>query len=243
MRRSERLRRWFFPPEVELPEAARRIVRAVYPTLDLERVRFHVGIPHVFNVLDIQGITLPGKVSPRRTRIYIEPRFWRPESVDGMGLILHEVYHALQIQEAGPGLGLLRPFVILYLAIAAGNRFRYAGHPLEDDAYCLAGDWGSRFESAFKRGNFTEEGCACLATSASGLRFWTRLAESAPGWRRVAAGRLPGAIRTTLLGLLSPWVAGWLLLWTAVIAFLGLLKGLVEALGALAVGLLRVAKR
>lgn len=243
MRRSERLRRWFFPPEVELPEAARRVVRAVYPTLDLGAVRFHLGIPHVFQILAIQGITLPGRVSPRRTRIYIEPRYWQPASVDGLGLILHETFHALQLQEAGPGLGLLRPFVILYLAIAAGNRFRYAGHPLEDDAYCLAGDWESRFESSFQGLEVTEEGCACLATSASGLRFWTRLADSVPGWRRVAAGRLPRTVRTALLGLLSPWVAGWLLLWTAVIAFLGLLKGLVEGIGAVAVAVLRIAKR
>ncbi|HSN87967.1 MAG TPA: hypothetical protein VL025_14505 [Thermoanaerobaculia bacterium] len=243
MRRSERLRRWFFPPEVELPEAARRVVGAVYPTLDLGAVRFHLGIPHVFKILAIQGITLPGRVSPRRTRIYIEPRYWQPASVDGLGLILHEAFHALQLQEAGPGLGLLRPFVILYLAIAAGNRFRYAGHPLEDDAYCLAGDWESRFESSFQGLEVTEEGCACLATSASGLRFWTRLADSVPGWRRVAAGRLPRAARTALLGLLSPWVAGWLLLWTAVIAFLGLLKGLVEGIGAVAVAVLRMANR
>lgn len=243
MRRSERVRRWFFPPEVELPEAARRIVRAVYPTLDLGAVRFHLGIPHVFNILAIQGITLPGRVSPRRVRIYIEPRYWRPRTLDGMGLILHETFHALQLQEAGPGLGLLRPFVVLYLAIAAGNRFRYAGHPLEDDAYCLAGDGESRFESSFQGVEITEEGCACLATSASGLRFWSRLADSVPGWRRVAAVRLPRAVRTALLGLLTPWAAGWLLLWTAVIGCLGLLKALVEGLGAAAVGALRIVNR
>ena len=243
MRRSERLRRWFFPPEVELPEAARRIVRAVYPTLDLGAVRFHLGIPHVFHILAIQGITLPGRISPRRVRIYIEPRFWRPDTVDGLGLILHEAFHALQIQEAGPGLGLLRPFVVLYLAIAAGNRFRYAGHPLEDDAYCLAGDWESRFESSFQGLEITEEECACLATSASGLRFWSRLAESFPGWRKIAAGRLPRAARAALLALLSPWVAGWLLLWTSVIVFLGLLKALVEGVGAVAVAALRIANR
>ncbi len=243
MRRSERLRRRFFPPEVELPEAARRIVRAVYPTLDLGAVRFHLGIPHVFRILAIQGITLPGRISPRRTRIYIKRRYWRPHTVDGMGLILHEAFHALQLQEAGPGLGLLRPFVVLYLAIAAGNRFRYAGHPLEDDAYCLAGDWESRFELAFQGLEITEEECACLATAASGLRFWSRLAQSVPGWRRVAAGRLPRVLRAALLGLLFPWVAGWLLLWTSVIAFLGLLKAIVEGVGAVAVAALRIANR
>lgn len=228
---------------MELPEAARRIVRTVYPTLDLGAVRFHVGIPHVLHILDIQGITLPGRISPRRVRIYIAPRYWRPHHGGGMGLILHEAFHALQIQEAGPGLGLLRPFVILYLAIAAGNRFRYAGHPLEDDAYGLEEAWESLFGSSFPGIGLPEEECACLATSASGLRFWGRLAESVPGWRRVAFGRLPRAARAVLLGLLAPWVAVWLGLWTAVIAFLGLLKGLVEGIGAVAVAVLRIANR
>lgn len=223
--RAERLKRWLFPPEVELPEPARRVLQSVYPTLDLRRLRFHLGIPHVFNLFAIQGITLPGKLSPRRTRIYIEPRFWNPGSLDGLGLLLHEAYHALQLQEAGPGIGLLRPFLVLYLACAAGNRFRYGGHPMEDDAYGLAGDRASRFESLFHGKEVTPEGCDCLATPASGLRFWERLAESAPG-------RLPRLLRV-------PWAALWLLLWTAIVAVLALAKGVVECVGAVLVLLLR----
>ena len=216
-----RLRQWFFPPEVELPEPARRVLQSVYPTLDLRGVRFHLGIPHVFNLLAIQGITLPGRLRPRRARIYIDPRFWNPGSVDGLGLLLHEAYHALQLQEAGPGIGLLRPFLVLYLACAAGNRFRYAGHPMEDDAYGLAGDRYSRFESLFDGKEVTPEGCDCLATPASGLRFWERLAESAPG-------RLPRFLRI-------PWAGIWLLLWTLVVAVLALAKGLLEGAGAVLV--------
>lgn len=223
--RAERLERWLFPPEVELPEPARQILRSVYPTLDLRGLRFHLGIPHVFNLFAIQGITLPGKVFPRRTRIYIEPRYWQPGSVDGLGLLLHEAYHALQLQEAGPGIGLLRPFLVLYLACAAGNRFRYAGHPMEDDAYRVAGDRESLFESRFHDQEVTPEGCDCLATPASGLRFWRRLAESAPG-------RLPWLLRL-------PWAGIWLLLWTAIVAVLALGKGLVEGIGAVLVLLLR----
>lgn len=228
-RRAERLRRWFFPPEVELPEHARRVLQAVYPTLDLKELRFHLGIPHVFNMFAIQGITLPGKLRPRRMRIYIEPQFWDPGSVDGLGLLLHESYHALQIQDAGFGLGFLRPFMVLYLACAAGNRFRYAGHPMEDDAYQVAGDSESRFEATFRTGDIVPEACECMATPSSGLSFWRRLAESTPGWRR--AGE-------SLRILLIPWVALWLLFWTLAVAILAAIKGLVEMLGALAVGLL-----
>lgn len=226
--RAERLRRWLFPPEVELPEPARRVLRSVYPTLDLRGVRFHLGIPHVFNAFAIQGITLPGKLLPRRTRIYIDPRYWDPGSVQGLGLLLHEAYHALQIQEAGPGIGLLRPFLVLYLACAAGNRFRYAGHPMEDDAYGLAGDRESRFESMFHGKEITAEECGCLATPASGLRFWERLARSAPG-------RLPRFLRV-------PWAGIWLLLWTVITALLALAKGLVEGIGALVLAVLRAVR-
>jgi hypothetical protein len=225
--RAERLQRWLFPPEVELPEPARRVLQSVYPTLDLRGLRFHLGIPHVFNLFAIQGITLPGKVFPRRTRIYIEPRYWQPGSVEGLGLLLHEAYHALQLQEAGPGIGLLRPFLVLYLACAAGNRFRYAGHPMEDDAYRLAGDRESLFESLFHGKEVSHEGCECLATPGSGLRFWERLAESAPGGRR-----LPSLLRV-------PWAALWLLVWTTAVAVLALVKGLVESVGAVLVLLLR----
>jgi hypothetical protein len=225
--RAERLRRWFFPPEVELPEHALRVLRAVYPTLDLKELRFHLGIPHVFHMFEIQGITLPGKLRPRRARIYIEPGYWDPGSPDGLGLLLHEAYHALQIQEAGPGLGLLRPVMILYLACAASNRFRYAGHPMEDDAYRVAGDSESWFESTFRIGDIVPEACECMATPSSGLSFWRRLAESTPGWGR--AGR-------SLRILMTPWVAVWLLLWTAVVAILAVAKGVVEMLGALAAG-------
>ncbi|MEA2564127.1 MAG: hypothetical protein QOH06_5631 [Acidobacteriota bacterium] len=223
--RAERLQRWLFPPEVELPEPARQILRSVYPTLDLRGLRFHLGIPHFFNLFAIQGITLPGRIFPRRARIYIEPRFWNPGSVDGLGLLLHEAYHALQLQEAGPGIGLLRPFLVLYLACAAGNRFRYAGHPMEDDAYRLAGDRESLFESLFHGKEISHEGCECLATPGSGLRFWERLAASAPG-------RLPRLFRL-------PWAALWLLFWTSAVAVLALAKGLVEGAGALLVLLLR----
>ncbi|MES1240671.1 MAG: hypothetical protein ABUT39_03535 [Acidobacteriota bacterium] len=224
---AERLRRWFFPPEVELPEHVRQLVRTIYPTLDLKALRFHLGIPHVFNLFAIQGITLPGRLRPRRARIYVDRQYWDPGSVEGLGLLLHEAYHALQIQEGGPGLGLLRPFLILYLACAAGNGFRYAGHPMEDDAYGLAGDPESRFETTFRAADIGPEACECMATPSSGLAFWRRLAESAPGWRRAGRG---------LRALLTPWVALWFLFWTSAVAILAILKGLVEMLGALAVG-------
>jgi len=96
---------------------------------------------------------------------------------------------------------------------------------MEDDAYRLAGDRESLFESLFHGKEVSHEGCACLATPGSGLRFWQRLIESAPG-------RLPHLLRV-------PWAGGSLLFWTAAVAVLALTKGLVEGVGAVLVLLLR----
>jgi len=226
---AARWRERLFPPRIELPDAARELVRIVLPTLDLERVDFHLGIPAGVPRQSTGGITLPATLSLRRIRIFIHPHSWDPESVQGLGLILHESFHALQIQEAGPGLGLARPFVILYLACSAGTGFRYPLHPLEIDAYRLAGRWSSAFESAFRHRIGRVEETARLAVRSSGLRFWPLLAESFPGWRRA-----PAPLRI----LLSPAVALWLGLWTSAAVLLELSRALLEGAGGLALAIL-----
>jgi len=205
--RARRLWRWLLPEEVELPEEARRTLAALYPSLDLDRVRFHLGLPH-FIAGVANGITLPGVFSPRRCRIYIQRGYWRPDTTDGLDLLAHEAFHALQMQESGPGLGLVRPFIILYLACAASNGFLYRGHPMETDAYAVAGRRSSRFHTA----------CACgalddLTVPTSGLSFWRQLAVSAPG------------------GLLGAPL--WLLVWTGATAILWLTWLVTVGIGAL----------
>jgi hypothetical protein len=211
--RARRLWRWLFPEEVELPEEARRTLAALYPSLDLSRVRFHIGLPHLLHGI-ASGITLPGALSPRLCRVYIQRWHWRPEAPERLGLLVHEAFHALQMQEAGPGLGLIRPFIILYLACAAGNGFLYRGHPMEVDAYCVAGRRGSLFERTCECGGGLDE----IVVRTSGLAFWRRLAASAPGGR------------------FAPWVLIWLLAWTGAAAFLWLGWLLVVGAGALAAG-------
>ncbi len=210
--RARGLWRKLFPEEVELPEEARRTLAALYPALDLGRVRFHRGLPHLLAGV-ASGITLPGVLSPRLCRIYVEPRHWRPETANGLGLLAHEAFHALQMQEAGPGLGLVRPFIILYLACAAGNGFLYRGHPMEDDAYCVAGRRASRFEMACACGGAVEE----IAVPSSGLAFWRKLARSAPG----------GAIGAPV----------WLLAWTGAAAILWAVWLATVAAGTVAAGI------
>jgi hypothetical protein len=227
--RGERLRTWarrlwrkLFPEEVELPKEARRTLAALYPALDLGRVRFHRGLPHLLAGA-ASGITLPGVLSPRLCRIYIQRRSWRPETPDGLDLLAHEAFHALQMQEAGPGLGLVRPFIVLYLACAAGNGFLYRGHPMEDDAYCVAGRRGSLFERTCACGGALDE----IAVRTSGLGFWRRLAASAPGgpvgapfwllaWTGAAALLWVAWLATVGAGALAAgavWLSGTFLCW------------------------------
>jgi hypothetical protein len=218
-----RLWRWSFPEPVEPPPAARAVLARVYPTLDLSRVGFHRGLPHVLNLFAIEAITLPATLSLGRTRVYFRPRAWDPDSTDGVALLLHEAFHALQLQESGRGPGLLRPFIVLYLACAAANRFRYAGHPLEEAAYEVAGRAGSRFERGVRAAAPAPlaEGGACAATASSGLVPAALLAAGAPGGVRALA-------------------PPWLLLWALATAVLWLAALAVEAACALAAGLLRV---
>ena len=168
-------------------------------------------------------MVLPASLSPRRCRIYIAPRCWRGDSVADPGLLLHEAFHALQVQESGPGLGALHPFLILYVACAARNGFFYSHrHPMEADAYHLAGKRSSLFESRRATGSLD---LAEIATRTSGLAFWRKLARSAPG-----AG--------TLLSM--PMLPLWLLAWTGAVALLWVARLLVEGIGAVAAAVLWV---
>lgn len=197
--RAEAVRRWFFPPAVELPAGLDQVLGLVFPRLDRRRIRYHRGLPHLLNWIPNQAITLPA-LAPRAGSVYIHRDCCEIDSLDRMGLYVHESYHLLQLQESGWGLGLARPFIVLYLACAAANRFRYEGHPMESDAYRVAGKRRSLFEAAvgpdllplgFVRG---EPGCSCpdfgslsgccapAVTEASGVAFWRKLAASTPGY-------------------------------------------------------------
>ena len=231
---ARRLWRWFFPEKISLPEEARAVLQALYPTLDLDAVVFHRGMPHLIRLLGGQAITIPAVFAPRRTRIYVEPWLWRPETVQGLGTLVHEAYHALQVQESRWGLGPFRPFLALYFACGAANGFRYRGHPMEVDAYCLAGNRRSPFEAAMLAAG---EGCSALdccpplATSTSGLRFWAKLARSTPVVGRLADQKL-------LILLVSPVIGLWLAAWFLAVTVAWLARVLVEAAGALLAGAL-----
>jgi hypothetical protein len=234
--KAQRLWRWFFPERVRPPEDVLELLKTVYPKLDLSAVSFHLGTPHLIRLAGSMAITIPAVLAPRRTRIYVEPRHYDSHSVEGLGTLLHEAYHALQVQESGWGFGPFRPFMVLYFACGAANGFRYKGHPMEEDAYRLAGRRRSAFETSCGAAVPGPGEVACLAAESSEVRFWRKLAASAPGVRRLVT---PERERLGLLLLLgSPVIGPWLLVWTGAVALAWTARLLVESAGAAAAGLL-----
>lgn len=239
--RGRWLWQWFFPPRVALPAGTRRVLASLYPRLDLDAVTFHLGLPHFLRLAGAVAITLPALLAPRRTRVYVAPHHWQPESVEGLGTLAHEAYHALQAQEAGWGLGPFRPFLLLYLACAASNGFRYHGHPMEEDAYVLAGKRRSRFETTFAGAHpeAIETSAAGLAAPSSELRFWRKLAASTPIACRCYGESPRAALWLWLLAGLGALPVGiWLVLWSVAGALVWFGRLLVECLGAALAGLL-----
>lgn len=257
--------RWAVPPRVEPSPELVSVLRTVYPRLDLAHLRFHQGMPHFLSLGPYQAITLPETFSARRVGIYVRRGSFRTENVEDLGILVHEAFHALQIQETlgGWGLGLVRPFPILYLACAAANRFLYDGHPIEADAYEHAGRRASRFEQHCRAcvGGGEEvsdpailAGVAELVVESSSLAFWGKACRSAGlgplgrlaqalrrGWQRPALR--PGvALGFVLVGALAAlgalWLALWLSVWAAATAILWGLQLLVVGLSAGVAGVL-----
>lgn len=257
--------RWALPPRVVPPAELLEVLRTIYPRLDLARVNFRLGMPHLLSLGPYHAITLPETFGVRRIGIHVRCESFRTDSVEDLGILVHEAFHALQIQEAlgGWGIGLVRPFPVLYLACAAANRFLYEGHPIETDAYVHAGRRASRFEKHCRACSGGEEhppdpaslfGVAELVVEASGLAFWRKAWASAGlAWFGRAVSSLRCGWQTTglrpavVLGfvLLSPlaalgalWLAIWLAVWAGATAILWVLQVLVVALAAGVAGVL-----
>lgn len=140
---------WFFPTELYLPDCVQQLLELVYPDVDWGKVTFHDGWPHFLGIRDKEGLTLPHSFIPGRIRVYFKEGAWDPCSCGGLGLIVHEGFHVLQIQNVldGYGLGIANPTTVLYLACWANNGFSYDGHPAENAAYKVAGKPTSIFNS------------------------------------------------------------------------------------------------
>lgn len=133
----------------------RQVVGLVFPTLHLSRVRLRRGIPRIARRLRPRpgAITLPHPFVPGRVEIHFQPHRFQPASLRGLDLVLHESFHALQVQECGGrlGLGLAHPFILLYVSLMVAVGMIYPRHPMERDAYAQFGDRRSRLRALAER--------------------------------------------------------------------------------------------
>jgi hypothetical protein len=204
---------WYFPREISPPDCVLALLRTVYPTVDWDSVTFHDGIPHVISTGQ-SAITLPDTYSFTGIGVYFASGAWDTCSEDGLATIVHEGMHVLQLQGAigGVGLGFARPFIIQYLSCWAGHGFSYDEHPMEREAYRVAGcpsaspprcPQPSLFEACYdasrpvcdcssgspvlNQGNLNAfaAGCPGVVQRASSGSFWENIARCVPGFRAI----------------------------------------------------------
>jgi hypothetical protein len=110
-----------FPAEATLPECARELLAALYPTVRWSKVSFHPALPTALRYVTDIAITLPDPLTLRHIRIFVAEQKWDTRSMEWLGILVHECFHVVQYQEAlgGFGLGPIRIFPMKYLAALA----------------------------------------------------------------------------------------------------------------------------
>lgn len=232
-------RRFFFPRRLDVPDHVWETLERVYPTVDWGRVEFYEGWPHLLRGRGFRAITLPNPHSVHRINVYFTSDAWRPNTAGGLSTIVHEGYHVLQIQETwrGYGIGLVRPFLAAYLGNWAVNGFRYVDHPMEEEAYRVAGRRTSRYERYLRRADqpnvAKERPLPDFQETEPERTFWQRVRFFESVRPHDASRRVPHAAAAGLSAFASLlWVTGW----TAVLIVLWLLWLTVEGIGLLAAG-------
>lgn len=239
--------RFFFPRQVQLPALTRRRLEKIYPSVDWSRVRFFIGWPHLLKQSSFSAITLPDPHSLRRVNIYFQKEAWQPEHPKGFSTIVHEGYHVLQLFQAagGKGVGLVRPFIIRYLMGWAASGFSYQQHPMEKEAYQVAGTRDSLLERKGWEGmdqprlvelSWQEQ----LVRYVPGLKKGQKVLRAWKLRRKGSQEFYPGRLETTVLTGAAAFYAG---LWGAAVT--GVVLGLevaflaVEGIGVCVAGSVR----
>ena len=130
----ERLYKDAFGPKA-LSRCTKNWLKPYFPDLDLDSINIHSGIPW-YVPIDADGYT-------DGTDIYIKPGQYKPNSIDGQGLVGHELTHTRQYQQNGNW-----PFKLRYLWDSAKNLGYGPEVPFEKEAYdngkSIRGDLGTR---------------------------------------------------------------------------------------------------
>lgn len=154
LRFSRRLYRWVFPETIQRTADVNQLLEKLYPTINWDKVRFHKGMPWFMVGNFAHAIVLPATWHYQRIHAYFSQ--YDTHTSRGLSTVVHESFHVLQYQDTGRGIGLLRGFLVYYLADyfqllfkygfkkswMTANDLAYREHPMEipahmqDDEFC-----------------------------------------------------------------------------------------------------------
>ena len=123
---------WLRPTEIKKPECVVKLLESIYPTVNWANVHFYNALPWFIPSSQATAITLPGTYDINQIHIYFDN--YNDCDCNGLSVIVHEGYHALQYTDAGAaGIGFIRLFMIQYFGCWLSNG--YNEHPMEIAAY------------------------------------------------------------------------------------------------------------
>lgn len=127
------------PDPIDLPACLLDAYKSLFPELDFKKLRFFRGTPW-YLPRSMTGFALPASLGIGTVNIYIRGDMYEPCSKKTFLLLAHELVHALQFQQSGPGVGLFHFGLANYIAcaVAAGSFGGDPDNPAEREAYDYA---------------------------------------------------------------------------------------------------------
>jgi hypothetical protein len=127
--------RSLFPRRVYPSERVMHILKAIYPSLNWNEIRFFEGIPWFAKYVApyVTAQALPATYRLRKLDIHVKN--YDEGSCSVLADIVHEAYHIVQYERFGKawGLGFLRAFIVYYNACFITRGYR--NNPFEIPAY------------------------------------------------------------------------------------------------------------
>lgn len=131
----DRYFRILFPKRVNPSGNLLQLLRVIYPTLNLDKIRFYEGVPWFTRYVApyVTAQALPDTYSLRTLNIYVQK--YDERNCNIVADIVHEAYHMVQYERFWKawGVGFLRPFIVYYNACYITRGYR--NNPFEIPAY------------------------------------------------------------------------------------------------------------
>lgn len=123
---------WFSPKKIILSHDVELFLQTMYPDVNWQNISFYEGLPWFILSSKATAIALPESYSFSKMNIYLTN--FDENSIEKLGILVHESFHALQYTAIGvSGLGFIRLFMVKYFSFWVANGYR--SNPMEIDAY------------------------------------------------------------------------------------------------------------